>query len=512
MTEYTTLKLRGDETAPVRRQYATDPLTHPDVLYVIAHHDLDIAVAEGILDNPAADEILKQTVYERFADVFRYRKSVCPLLWNHISTFSNGDVRMCCEMIGESADYGKHRDDHGTALNVHDHRLEDIRNSSTVKRLRQQMLAGEKPDACAQCWHREELGMESKRNSSLIAYGHEITDYEKNTLPDGSIHSDLIPLRNLDLRFGNTCNLKCRTCGPADSNLWYEDYVKLNKQDDTGVNFWFYGEDKYRIISTDRGYRTNTERFEWNAGSDFYIDLLEQMPNVDTIYFTGGEPTVIKKHRQMLEYCIAKGYAANIKLDYNTNMHATPTYLGEYWRSFQQVNIGASIDGYGITQDYMRPPSTWDSVTRNILALDSLNIPHLHITISPTISIMNILNLIHLIDWVRNNDFNCVKPTVGNHTLYYPVEYTIQNLPDDVKQYVLAYYESWFNRLKESDPSLERSYRASIQPVLDYMMEGPGVGLHRFLEKTVILDKVRNEDWRTGLPDLYGVLTSYGYV
>lgn len=509
MTQYTVTKLRGDETAPIRRLYAQDPLTHPDVLYTIALHDVDPTTAAGILENPAADDKLKEIVQERFGHIYRYKDTVCPLLWNHISTFSNGDIRMCCEMIGEDADYGKARGDDGEVYNVHQHRLNHIRNSASARNLRKLMLNGQRPHECNQCWHRESLGMESKRTGALLQYAYEMPGYAEATDSDGVIDVDAVPLRNLDLRFGNRCNLKCRSCGPQDSDLWYEDYAKLNQHGD----MWFYGDKKYQIITSDRGKTINTDDFSWDENSEFYQDLLDNLNTVDTIYFTGGEPTVIKQHRQLLEHCINTGIAQNIHLEYNTNMHATPVYLMQYWKNFRGVSIGASIDGYGVTQAYMRPPSTWQTVSTNILKLNDLDSSTISVRISPTISVMNILNLPSLIDWLLSQELNTVEVLVGNHTLYYPECYSVQILPPDVKRYVLAYYEAWFNRLQNSHPDLEQPYRVNLKPVLDYMMEVDASDrLPEFLEKTGKLDAIRNHDWTLGLPDLHGVLKAYDYL
>lgn len=506
MTEYRVTQLTGTESAKLRTRYAESPDTHPEVLEIIAQHDVDPMVAKGVLKNPLASDEVKQIVLDRFQDIYNFLENGCPLLWNHISTFSNGDVRMCCEMIGKEANYGKSYTDDDQVVSVHTHSLEQARNSKTVKHLRKLMLDGHRPIECQQCFHRESLGMESKRTGSLLQYNGEMAWYAKETSEDGTINTDQIPLRNLDLRFGNTCNLKCRSCGPQDSNLWYNDYLELNSEGQDTMPMWFYGNKKYKLEKGDRSAFINSKDFEWQDRSRFYSDLLKNLHNTTTIYFTGGEPTVIKKHKQMLEYCIEKDLAKNIYLEYNTNLHATPTYLSEYWTEFQQVNIGASIDGYGSVQGYMRPPSSWDSVKNNLLKLNNLNQENLKIRISPTFSIMNILNLPKLADWLLAQQLNNINPMLGNHTLYYPEEYSVQVLPSEVKRYVLAYYESWFLTVPES-------FELEFRPVLDYMMQDDKSDkLKNFFDKTKKLDEIRGESFSQGLPELYGVLKSYGHV
>lgn len=511
---YNITELEGNEPAPLRKQYALDPLTHPDVLEIIAKYDIDPTVANSILKNPSASENIKDIVKKRFGHIDEFNKNACPLLWNHVSTFANGDVRMCCEMIGEDADYGKVYDDKGQTINVHDHRLLDVRNNHKSKLLRKIMLAGGKPRECQQCYHREELGMDSKRTGAVTRYNKEISNFISNTMDDGSILTEKIPLRDLDLRFGNTCNLKCRSCGPQDSNLWYEDYYKLNEnQDNKELNLWFYGENKYKLTKSERGVDINTDRFVWKDQSLFYNDLLEVLSDIRTIYFTGGEPTVIKKHKQLLEYCIEKDYAKDIILDYNTNLHATPTYLSDYWKKFKLVNIGASIDGYGETQGYMRPPSTWEGIQKNIVRLNDLQSNNINVRITPTYSIMNMANITKLADWLISQNFEYIYNVLGNHTLYYPEIYSVQILPQEAKIKLKLQYDTWLDDLKNKDINLFNKYKACFEPVLNFMLEKDESHLmEAFIEKTQQLDNIRNEDWKIGLPDLYKLLKEVGYV
>ena len=508
---YTVTKLRGDENASTRKRYAMSATTHPDVLDIIARYDENYYVCLGILENPVADEHLKDIIKERFKHINSIWEAVCPLLWNHISTFSNGDIRSCCEMILPETNHGKVYTEDGEVVNVHKHNLEQARNSPTAKELRVLMMKGIKPKKCVQCFHRESLGMETKRIGALGQYGYEFSDYLQHTQEDGTIDSSKIPLKNLDLRFGNTCNLKCRSCGPSDSNLWYEDTFKLYAGDSNEYPLNHYGEKKYKLLKDTNGtVKINTSDFEWQKDSEFYRNLLDNMHTVTTIYFTGGEPTVIKKHKKLLEYCIENGFAKNIQLDYNSNLHATPTYLSEYWREFKFVYIGASIDGFGPVQGYMRPPSTWEGVKNNMLKLEDLKLDNMRISISPTISLMNILNIPKLVDWVLSLDNpQVIQRRINNHTLYYPEYYNVQILPLKVKEYILQEYEKWFDTLSY-DPEMQITYKELLTPVLDFMMQADRSDeLHRFFTFQNKLDAIRNETWETGLPEIYEVLKDY---
>ena len=116
------------------------------------------------------------------------------------------------------------------------------------------MLAGEEHPACDLCWKEESIGLNSKRvyMNKVVTNGvkYDIDRIRNSTQSDGTIDTKEFPLNYFDLRFGNLCNLKCRSCGPNDSSLWYEDYFNLSKdKDKTKPKYmWFYGVNRYSIV------------------------------------------------------------------------------------------------------------------------------------------------------------------------------------------------------------------------------------------------------------------------
>lgn len=502
-----------------RAMIAGHPHTHPDVFGIIANHDLDMEVLEALVVNPtvmAEHPDLLETATDRL-DKMRQKyervKNICPLAWNHFSTFSNGNIRQCCEMIGKENQHGTLFDDQGVPLNSNRNTLEEIRNNKFAKQVRQRMMDGEVVPECEQCYHRESLGMTSKRTQFNNEYLHEFVDYLEHTEPDGTIDTDKIPMRNLDLRFGNQCNQKCRTCGPGDSSLWVEDYVEINRKQDQLPKLNYYGTGQiYDIVKKSNGqFVFDSDDFDWYSDSVLWQDMLDNIPNITHLYFTGGEPTINKKHRDLLQYCISNGYAENICLDYNTNLQATPTYLYKWWKNFKRVGIGASIDGFGTVQEYMRHPAKWDTIKKNIEAIGTLDLDNIKVDISPTISVMNILNYTDLADYILEQGYPNITTTMGNHTLYYPDFYCVQVLPPEVKQVVMEHYERWFKRLKlQYGETLADKYRKTVQPVLDFMnQQDQSHRLPELFKFNRTLDKVRNESWYDAVPDIAQLLRKY---
>ena len=134
--------------------------------------------------------------------------SFCILPWMHIATNSSGNYRYCCNSTP-----GKNfiHDENGKEYKIHRTKPEVVWNSPDYKKIRRQMLNGEKPKVCVRCWREEAIGVKSARMSYNDQYRAHIQEAISSTSEDGEA-----PLKGVyvDLRLGNLCNLKCRMCNP----------------------------------------------------------------------------------------------------------------------------------------------------------------------------------------------------------------------------------------------------------------------------------------------------------
>ena len=129
-------------------------------------------------------------------------ESFCVLPWVNITVDPDGAIKPCCI----SHDYIKKED--GTKFNLGYDSIDDIYNSKEYVELRQKMLDNEYIPGCDVCYHNEEYGRQSRRL---------INNEQYNTVTPTSTQSNL-KIKFFDLRFGNLCNLKCRSCNPTNSS------------------------------------------------------------------------------------------------------------------------------------------------------------------------------------------------------------------------------------------------------------------------------------------------------
>lgn len=298
-------------------------------------------------------------------------KAICVLPWNHLATHPDGHVSLCCR-VNFPANAGFSEDKNRQRLNLSNDRISAIRNSFSFQEARAEMIDGKMPLACQGCENEEKAGIRSKRNA-------ENENFEKSFM--GILANPQIKTEDgiefLELRLGNKCNLKCRTCNPNSSSSWVNDYKAVSEK----LSFLT----RYTEPSTD-----------WIDSAKFWDDLLEHSQNLRVVYINGGEPALIERHWSFLENLIQKGWAQKVRLTYNSNITVISPRAFEIWNQFKSVHMSASIDDIGERNSYLRPPSKWSVIERNLLRLKESKV---HLAITQTISAMNIYYYPEFREW-----------------------------------------------------------------------------------------------------------------
>ena len=235
-------------------------------------------------------------------------------------------------------------------------------------------------------------------------------------------------LTNLHLKFSNQCNLACRICESGCSNLLYKEDL-------------FLIENKIRpnILAI-----SNTSLNEESVLTKSFKDNLH---NLNTLYFSGGEPLLHDKVWELLKLANIQGYSKNISLKFNTN--GTIKLNQEKYdilKSFKHVNVSVSMDGINEHAEYIRTNVVWDRWVENLREYkrEFSNHPNLVLDIVITVSVYNV----HIIDKIKDF-FNNEGLNSGLNFLHEPDELCIRNLNQDVKDYIINKYNhsSEYNEL-----------------------------------------------------------------
>ena len=327
----------------------------------------------------------------------------CVLPWISLEASPIGTVRPCCLAMDEVTD------DNGDKYKLATTGLIEIQNSTAMKTLREDFLAGKKTQNCRRCWNEERAGRTSKRMHTLDRLKHMID-------ADVDWTTDAMPLMFLDLKLGNICNLKCRICGSWSSSQFAAEEIKYNRAEDTRGSF------AYQMLRDGAWPRESVE---------FWTDLDQHLDNIRYIEFTGGEPFMIKEHFQLLQKLVDTGRAEQVEIHYNTNGTQYPEEGETIWKHFKNVEIAISIDDVAERFEYQRTNAVWTEVVENVERFRQLRSRNSNITLQAccTINVFNVYYLETVANWLIQQGFDFIYWNMM-HDAYY---FSISTLPEPAK-------------------------------------------------------------------------------
>ena len=313
-------------------------------------------------------------------------KTFCVYPWMHQMIDTDGSVKLCC--VAEAPT----KKPEGSHMHVSKNKLSDLWNDPYMVNVRQRMLNGEQVKDCGQCYRKEKRNEFSFRQKANNDWDIDSTNTTLINLP-----------KYLDIRFGNLCNLRCRMCtGMYSSELGEE----LESIADKNEQFRLLGPDSAKIYT-----------FDWYSDeSKIWVELEKYVRFLDLIYLTGGEPTLVEGNYKFLQKLIDSEDSKRISLVFNTNVTNAQKRFLNIIGEFRRVSLNLSIDGIEGIQEYIRYPSKWSAITKNVSTIiDHARLSNTKIDLyfTPTVNIINVNNLHKIIEWAynlaSNNQHNNIK-------------------------------------------------------------------------------------------------------
>lgn len=404
-------------------------------------------------------------------DLLLNNSSFCIYPWIHIHAYPTGQVYPCCH--AEMAD---------SIGNARENSLQHIWNDQPLRSLRLDMLADRPNKACTRCYEQEASGFFSGRRSANKHHGHHIGKVD-STGEDGTVEK--MELTYWDIRFSNLCNLRCRSCGHIFSSQWYQDQAKL-----AGPT-WKLHNSVLNYAGKDEG--------------DMWSQLEPHLDYVEQIYFAGGEPLLMEEHYRILAELVRRE-RFDVRLIYNTNFTHTDLKgrsVFDYWRLFDSVSVGASLDGHGKPAEYIRKGTVWADVIKNRHEMIA-RCPRVDFYISPTLSILNAKHLprFHK-EWVAAGLIAAQDLNVN--ILQDPAHYRIDIATPAYKAEIQQQYREHISWLRDRDP-LGRATQGFESAIAFLNAQDNSDLIPKFWAKTQELDHIRGESWQHALPELGALL------
>ena len=249
----------------------------------------------------------------------------CAWVENIVSIETDGWTRPCC---GETSDAARISPIHLGIKTAFNH--------SKLLTLRENLNStGYTKDteyACYRCRQVEDAGQESLRNGTKFI-------------------SEQREIRAIQFKMSNKCQLTCAHCGPNQSSGWR----KLLDISPHVIN-------------------------SFEVTDEFLAELVELLPNLDYIKFTGGEPFLDPQHYKILEH-LSNYDTSHCKLIYITNGLIKPRL--ELWQGWKTVECIISVDGYKDTYEWFRRGASWDELLDSVDVIKENSNASINYSITP---------------------------------------------------------------------------------------------------------------------------------
>jgi hypothetical protein len=328
------------------------------------------------------------------------------------------------------------------------------------------------------------------------AYWSERTDLEKliaDTSEDGAVPPQL---NYIDLRFGTKCQLACVMCSPHDSSGWIKDWQAIHPKIQNPTL-------KQTTLWANKG-STNGSSYNWHKNNPvFWQQFYEQIPNMQQLYFAGGESLIIEEHYEILEECIRQGHAKNLELRYNSNGVEWRDDLFDLWKQFKLVRFHYSVDSIHEMNDYIRYPSKWSRTAEVFHILDTQTPSNTEVTVACAVQALNIYYIPDFIKWKLEQKFKKINMWpfgaggINYHFVYHPPHLNVKVLPSWFKQKCREKYQAFY-------PWWEANWELGVPEwhkgkVTYEQWRNASYGISR-LEG--MLSFMESEDWTQRLPEM----------
>lgn len=420
-------------------------------------------------------------------------RAFCTKPWWHLHIEADGVAMPCCNAYVEAK-----------TPSLADRPLPEVYNSKAMRRVRLSMLRGVRDPLCRDCWDREDRGecsartvLEPARLTEAVIAARSITTEE------GAIPADKIAPDDIDIRWSNLCNFKCRMCWHRSSSAWFDDAEKFAEEIDAAT-----GRAPLPPEESARRYLIWGERpvVSFNGDGRAIEKLAPYLQNVRYVYSVGGEPLMMDEHFEFLDHLRPR--AAEITLAYDTNL----SKLGhrgrdvfEIWKPFAKVQLGLSVDGIGPVGEYVRTGFKTARWIENLHRIrdEARKNPRMSYGIKITVSSYNLFHIPEFIREALDKDYIATPGQIAIQIVRVPPHASPLSLPKALRERAADLYAQLAHDLRASGPAaaklIEDNLVSPLRAAEEALFE-----IHRATVWTDMerLDRLRGTSWREVTPHM----------
>ena len=376
--------------------------------------------------------------------------------------------------------------------------ISDFWQSKEMNLIRTKMLEGKPVAGCKACYEEESNGTASLRQQENNGWNrHRDLPNIEDTIQRWQNTGICDEPVSIDINFSSLCNLKCRMCFSGLSSELAKEQKQIIDQEGWEIN------NELLKFSTD-----DLEIIDHGNNNKLMTELYDMFKSLRRIYLKGGEPTLLQSMYNYLEYPVDQGKSKDIQIKFNTNTTNVQKRFIQLMDKFKKVDLTMSVDGIGAVQEYIRAPSKWNVVQKNINNYLENN-HNSDMMVSPC---WQIYNLHGIYDHLKYFDYlNTIrKIEVTPIILDFPMHYRIDILPYDIRQSAVDSIDKCFKLNIVKQPTLFRKLM-TLKKILENPNSHKQSDLHmdQFVRVTKLYDKYRNQSIENSLPDLYKHVKKY---
>ena len=293
--------------------------------------------------------------------------------------------------------------------------LDEFFHGDEMNELRNNKLTGTVPmTGCAGCAKNDGIGVESVRKQLLRK----------------PWASDQLDIKLLDIFFSNTCNLGCFMCDGNSSTF---------------------------LAAERKAVGLNSIPVEVHDNTDMALTTIDQLPNLESVSFIGGEFFVFKRNTVLLDKIIQRQLECRVV----TNASVLAPALLEKLKQVPALELTISMDGVNDAYSFMRYPATWEKFSANVATLKE-HLPTAKIYFNFVLQALNINNVYDTFEWANKKIIPIHVSSLASIT-YDGLAWTILN--DIEKANIIKYLEDGKlkHRITKQQTAIIDSYIGGIQ-------------------------------------------------
>ena len=246
--------------------------------------------------------------------LFKQSKNFCSVPWNQVKINMDGSVSTCT--------YGQ-----ASLGNVSIDSFEDLLQGKKLREIRSALSNDQEHTNCKTC-----VGKERVEDGFGYLRNHYNSMFLRKDLDYTEISN--IKLNAIDLHWSSVCDLKCITC-------WHGQSSSIAK------------EEKKPVWHTPK------------KSADMIIDrLVENQYELEEIYMSGGEPTLIDHNLRLLKR-LDKNINVVFRINSNMMFDDDNAIIKELLK-FKNILFTLSVDGMGDRYNYIRRGANWNKLLENL--------------------------------------------------------------------------------------------------------------------------------------------------